>query len=824
MISTIMVVFTFLSLLLAIIDLLYGYQAFRKTEEIGRYLGMAAIAAAVVNVSYLLSLWAGSYRAMSVASSVYFAGIDWMLVALIHFVYRFTGTHMIRSAGLVRQCIRFYALFDTAVMAVNIFREIAVHYVSHPGAPYSYQMKPLYVMHLCFTYLLVGLTLFVLFSKSARTPRQYRNQYLLNGAAIILVVLINAVFLYPEIDSIFTQIDYSILGYSLGVYLMFWAAFDYRQNDMLKSLSMTIFQNIDQGIVLFDYSGTYIMHNRRAEQLLPEVRFTENMDSQRFLEHCTVPAELSGKDQFSVQCERDGGQGVPLRCDFSRLRDHRGNVTGNLFVFTDATYSTDLLTGFRHWEEFRRYAAENPYPFSLPSAVVVFDIVGLGEVNRTFGREVGDQRIRSLAKTMRKHLPEDASFIRGYEAHLIAVCLGETEEALREKAERIAEESAGTVLCGTSSTVDRTDPSVRDFENSESRTVIQAIEQASRAVQVKKLLNSRSLRSQTLTSLVRALQESDSDTEAHVRRTQKMGDALGRRVGLTDAQLADLRLLCLLHDIGKIGIPLEILNKPGKLTDPEWEVLRSHAEKGYQIAMSSDELKSIARMILYHHERWDGKGYPERLAGNSIPVLSRVIAIVDAYDAMVNDRAYRSAMSPEEAQQEIRRCAGTQFDPYLAEEFLLLLEENPAIARGRKTGGGEIRVFRPRTVLAGETGNTAPIPFSRYILDLDDNIIEVDDRFEEITGYARGDAVGRLSQYDLIPKEDRAYYIVQVNEQFARGSIAYLRHELQRRDGSRIWVVCCGKRYFDSVEKAFRSEVLIYEQAKTQEMEALGLG
>ena len=822
--NTIIVVFTVFSLLLAAIDLYYGYKTSLKTEEFSRYLGLAALAAAVVTISYLISIWSNTYRYVSLSSSVYFAGIDWMLVSLVYFVYRFTDLHTIGNAGLIRKCIRAYALFDSAVMLVNIFREIAVHYVVHGAAePCSYEMKPLYVMHLAFTYVVVCFTLFLLFQKCVRTPRQYRNQYILNIAAIVMVVLINAVFLYPRVDTIFTKIDYSILGYSLGLCLMYWAAFDYRKNDMLKSLSMTIFENIEQGIVLFDYNEKLIMNNERAEKLLPDIRFSEDMTCQRFLEYCTVPAEMHQGDQFSIQCEQGGGHIGALRCDFRRLRDHRGGVTGNLFVFTDVSDTTDLLTGFQHWEDFKRCAAENPYQFSHACTVTAFDIVGLGEVNRTFGREVGDQRIRNLVKLMRRNLPEDTWFIRGYEATLFALCFGKSEEEVRPMVEAITEESAGTVLYGMSGTADRTAPAVRDFEEIESRNILKAIEDADRTLRVKKLLNPKSQRSHSLTSLVRALQETDSDTEAHVRRTQKMGLELGKRVGLSDAQLADLRLLCLLHDIGKIGIPLEILNKPGKLSEPEWTVLHSHAEKGYQIAMSSDELKSIARMILYHHERWDGRGYPEKLAGNSIPVLSRVISVVDAYDAMVNDRAYRKAMSPEAAQTEIRQCAGTQFDPCLAEEFLNMLEENPDIALGRKTGGGEVRVFAPRTTLAGETGNTFSIPYSRYLLDLDDTIVEADERFEEITGYSRGEALGRMTQFDLIPMEDRSYYMVQVNEQFAKGTIAYLRHELQRKDGSRVWVVCCGKRYYDSVEKSFRSEILLYPLSEDQSA-SLGLG
>ena len=265
----------------------------------------------------------------------------------------------------------------------------------------------------------------------------------------------------------------------------------------------------------------------------------------------------------------------------------------------------------------------------------------------------------------------------------------------------------------------------------------------------------------------------------------------------------------MLHDIGKIGVPLEILNKPGKLTDEEWAVLKTHVEKGYQIAMSSDELSSIADMILCHHERWDGRGYPNHIAGEAIPILSRVISVVDAYDAMVNNRSYRKALPPEKAQEEIRACAGQQFDPYIAEEFLKMLQENPDIAEGESTGGEEVKFFQQIQQETVATGNTRAVTYSRYLLDRDDKIVETDDNFTQITGYSRQETVGVMSQFDLIPQEDRAFYIIQVNNQFSHGSIAFLEHEIQRKDGTRINVFCYGKRYYDSALKTFRSEILI---------------
>lgn len=803
--SAYMTTFTVLAVLLTVVDFNYCRQAYLKTGKIAQYLGLSSFAAGAVTAAYLVSLLAPSYAAMSVASSVYFAAIDWMLVSLVHYAYHFAQMPLNRGAKAIRRVICGYAVFDSAVMVVNIFSEIAVSFVRPQGdplSPYVYQMKPLYILHLVFTYTLVVFVLYILIKKSANTPRQYRNQYFLITAVIVMIVLMNAVFLFLQTGSLFSSLDWSVFVYSVGLYLLFWATFSYRQNDMLKSLAMTIFQNIDQGIVLFDYMDELIMYNRKAEQLLPDLPLSEKMTGADFQEKCEINISEHREDRFTVQCERLGARGQPLRCDFRRLKDRAGGVTGNLFVFTDLTDESDILTGFLRRDTFRRFCAENPYIFGPPTTVTVFDIVGLADVNRTFGREVGDERIRSLAKLIRSHMPKDAYFVRGHEAHLLAVCPHQREAEVLDCAKAVASASAGTVLYGMSE--------VEDWQKG-CGDLTPIVARALRSLQVKKLLSFKSFHSQTLATLARALEEADSDTEAHVLRTQKMGEMLGRRIGLCDEDLANLRLLCLLHDIGKIGIPLEILNKPGKLTDAEWTVLRTHAEKGYQIALSSEELKPIAPMIRYHHERWDGKGYPDRLSGEDIPILSRIISIVDSYDAMVNSRSYRRALSPETAQEEIRKHAGAQFDPRLAEEFLQMLAENPDIALGEKTGGEESRGFIPRPLLeAGSKGNTFSIPYSRYMLDLDDTIIEIDDQFEEITGYSQADVVGRMSQFDLVPAEDRAYYMLQVSNSFARGNIAYLRHELVRKNGERIWVICHGKRYYDSAEKAFRSEINIF--------------
>ena len=793
------IVFAVLSALLAVFDLFCAGQCFRRREQTGRYLGLSALLAGVVTLSYFFSIYTTSRLGMSVASSVYFSCIDWMLVALVRFVYLFTKLHLQKSAKIVRISIIAYAVFDSVMMFCNIFTGWVIGYEERRGsiARYIYRMKPLYVAHLIFTYALVVLVLCLLIYKAVKTPRQYRSQYLLIVASITAVVLINAVFLFQDDGSILSQLDWSVFGYSVALLLSFWAAFIYRHSEMLKALSMTIFQCINQGIVLFDHMDELIMYNKKAAEMLPGCGLDVGLNGEEFARRCSVGTEEELPDRFSAQSERRNALGQLLRCDYSRLRDKNGSVVGNLFVFSDITDDTDLLTGFQQSDVFKRFAADNPYAFAYPTTAVIFDPTGLSEVNRSFGRDVGDRRIRRLSQLMRENLPKNAQFIRGYEAHLIAVCEHMTEAELMKSVEKIVDLSVGNVSFGI-------------CEMGEDRVVTAAIDAASRSMQIKKLLSHKSFQSQKLASLVRALQETDPDTEAHVRRTQKMGAALGRRIGLSDAQQADLQLLCLLHDIGKIGIPLEILNKPGKLSEQELRILHSHAEKGYHIAMSSDELKEIAPMILSHHERWDGTGYPERLSGEKIPILSRVICLVDSYDAMVNNRSYHKGMPPENAQTEIRRCAGTQFDPALTEEFLKMLQEDPAIAQGELTGGEEIRVFSPVEAEEEESGSTSMIPFSRYVLDIDDVILEADEHFEDLTGYSPREVVGRMQQHDLLPPEERNHYLRQVNMAFLKGGIAYLRHPILRKDGSTVWVVCCGKRYFDSAVKSFRSEILIF--------------
>ena len=185
-----------------------------------------------------------------------------------------------------------------------------------------------------------------------------------------------------------------------------------------------------------------------------------------------------------------------------------------------------------------------------------------------------------------------------------------------------------------------------------------------------KLLHRHSARNAIVSTLRKTLSERDSQTDSHSERMIDRVIRVAKELCLNENSLAGIKLLAEFHDIGKIGIPDEILRKPGKLTTEEQSAMRRHPEIGYRIANSAMVLSEISDWILMHHEWWNGQGYPLGLKGEEIPVECRILAIVDAFDAMMSDRPYRKAMSQNDAVAELQRCAGVQFDPELVDVFL----------------------------------------------------------------------------------------------------------------------------------------------------------
>ncbi|KJR48445.1 HD-GYP domain [Desulfosporosinus sp. I2] len=193
----------------------------------------------------------------------------------------------------------------------------------------------------------------------------------------------------------------------------------------------------------------------------------------------------------------------------------------------------------------------------------------------------------------------------------------------------------------------------------------------------------------TVEALVQALEAKDTYTSGHSERVGKLAVAIAEGLEMSDDKIQSLKYAAVLHDVGKIGVSENILNKEGKLLDSEWEIIRSHPVMGQTIIKSIKFLFDIGQVVRHHHERIDGNGYPDGIKGIEIPLESRIIAVADTYDAITSDRSYRKGSTHDEAIAELKRVADTQLDPEIVEIFCKVVT-NEMIERTASTEPGQI--------------------------------------------------------------------------------------------------------------------------------------
>jgi len=304
----------------------------------------------------------------------------------------------------------------------------------------------------------------------------------------------------------------------------------------------------------------------------------------------------------------------------------------------------------------------------LPLHFIICDLNGLKLVNDAFGYNEGDELLRRVAKILRYCSREGDIIARWGEDEFFILMPRSTEEDVKRVLDRIKKISMETsdqkiplnISIGTSTRIDKR------------QNLREVIKEAENNMYKNKLLKRKSVYNSIILSLERILWEKNHETKEHADRLRKLSLKLGSSINLPQNRLDELELLSALHDIGKVGIPDKILMKKGRLSTKEWNIIKRHPEIGYRIAESTPQIAPIAEGILSHHERWDGKGYPQGLKGKEIPIDASIVSIVDAYDVMTFGRHYRSAIPEEKAKEELMRCAGTQFNPFLVEKFVVL--------------------------------------------------------------------------------------------------------------------------------------------------------
>lgn len=327
----------------------------------------------------------------------------------------------------------------------------------------------------------------------------------------------------------------------------------------------------------------------------------------------------------------------------------------------------DALTGLYNRGYFEEELKRLDRRRSGPVGLMIVDVDGLKVVNDALGHDAGDELLRRTARTLTECFRKEDLIARiGGDEFAVLLNDAAVEDlrlASRRIMSRVEEDNCGnppalSLSLGFAAGRDSATPMRELFRAADD------------SMYRDRLYRGKSARGAIVNILRRLLTERDVATEEHGNRLERLVLRLGAAAGMSEERLGDLALFAQFHDVGKVGVPDAILSKAGPLTPQERGAVERHCDVGYRIASASSELMPIAEWILRHHEWWNGKGYPLGLAGEAIPVECRLLAIADAYDAMTSDRPYRKAMSHEEALAELRRCAGTQFDPKLVEVFL----------------------------------------------------------------------------------------------------------------------------------------------------------
>jgi diguanylate cyclase (GGDEF)-like protein/PAS domain S-box-containing protein len=448
-----------------------------------------------------------------------------------------------------------------------------------------------------------------------------------------------------------------------------------------------IFDNSGSAVIIIDENLRLILSNYEAQMLFNMRK--EELETKSSLTDFLPEDEVNRIKEYNRRRIREID--VPRQYE-ARIKDRTGiikNVIISAVVLPQTTQTVlsiiditerkrieekfkflsfhDQLTQLYNRVYFEQELRKTQEGQSIGIGLIMCDVNGLKLINTTFGNEEGDRVLVNTASLLKTHFKDYlVARIGGDEfAVLIDNCFRSDLESicnqLRQAIEKYnANNNDGMYL----------DLSI-GYAYSETFALNSAelLKNADNVMSREKLHSSNSTRNSQVQILTKALEVRDFITEGHAERVHDSIETTGRRVGLSEHQISDLRLFAQFHDIGKVGIPDQILFKNGRLSGEEWAIMRTHCEIGYRIAHSAPDLHPIADWILKHHENWDGSGYPLKLSREEIPIECRILAVADAFDAMTNDRPYRKALPIDAAIEEISRCAGTQFDPYIVEIF-----------------------------------------------------------------------------------------------------------------------------------------------------------
>ena len=461
-----------------------------------------------------------------------------------------------------------------------------------------------------------------------------------------------------------------------------------------KNLLSTLIDTIPDCIFYKNLDGTYLNCNKAfandffdtvKENVIgkKESQLTTNSD---VIDNIikTDKSIINNKKKEIIKFKLEDNNDIKyLECIKTPILDTKGNINGIVGIARDITSKelsekelrrisfTDKLTGVynrTYFDEKVKLLNNEKY---LPLSLIMGDMDGLKIINDTAGHLKGDELLIKASEVLKQVCKDENIIVRWGGDEFIILLPNTDEDAAKNLCEKIK------VTCNSKEynyiplSISLGYATKKNIDTDIDEILKEAEDMAYR----QKLIQSGKNKENILRSLNEYLKSKSLETYKHTNRVKYFAKPIAKKLNLTKEETKRLELLAIFHDIGKISIPDEILSKPGKLDEKEMDIMRSHCEKGYRISKITPEISSIDKEILSHHERWDGRGYPFGLSKKDIPYLSRIIAVIDSYEAMTSTRSYKAKMSHKQACEELRNCSGTQFDPEIVDAFLETFEK-----------------------------------------------------------------------------------------------------------------------------------------------------
>jgi len=674
-------VYGILFLAVAVIVFAAALQCRRRKENMAGITGQVCLFASATVFFNSVTLLCNNSFVMSVAYS-----LQYVIIAVLMYLILLYTIQLTDSKGLNRTCKIISVvliLADVVLLLANPWTNWALEYrqvLYHSDLYFEFVPRFGYVFHMIVSYsiaLNIGITLI---HKCFKVPFVYAGRYLLELAALVIIAVFNLLFIFTPL-----RIDVSCILFAVTAFVAYRIGLEYRPTFLRNQARYMMTNKLQEPLVLFDINDRLADFNAEAAEkfglkekdlcYLTREFFETNILQLTYEEN----PDMSLNKEVAVQKEYAE---IMYRLTLRDLKSKRGLYMGKMYVFQDITkqkmmYNAlenmsayDTLTGFYTGRIFKTKLEEwdkEPEEY----IVAICNIAGLKLLNAFYERTTGSSVIQKMSEELRDVLPEESLVCYADDDCTVIVAKGITEDQmnlyLSNAARKLKKRGLNNIPIFLNYGIARrenTTVSINEY-----------IKYAVMDMLIKKGRDGVSQKREMTEALTKEYFHNEYESLEHVNRIQVLARTLAEKLSLSEVDMEKLELLCYYHDIGRVKTREEVWSRAAVITRDELDVIKLHSITGYQIVKEMQLEHDISELVLYHHENFDGSGYPYGLKGEAIPVLDRILTIVDSYDVMINDQLYKGAVSKEAALEELRNNVGTQFDPALVKKFEECLKE-----------------------------------------------------------------------------------------------------------------------------------------------------